>query len=378
MPFIQQDTQVGACAQASLWMLARYMSRRFGYREFLPSEINILAKSNIAAGRPLPAENGLNSFQILDALKGMGIPALIYSRNALGSCSPHIETAFPVDRSAPSEQQDVQLDFQNTIKLADITYRYVESGLPVIIGTNDHALVAIGHTYDPTAQASVAIERIPAFYTNNDNAGPYREMPIFSDSLSDYSFSEAQCIIPVLPHEVTLRGEEAEVMARQCLDQFLELVVPPNPAVPVATTAPTKLRELVQQINPALNGTLQNMEYRTFLQRSVDFQALLRRDMAAGMFAKDVGTELLSLDYPKYIWITEASSSSLLNYPDRRNRKCVGRVIVDTTAPAKTEGVIAMHAVDFLQLIGRVDGQSRVTSFHRGSTPFGHKVLEQK
>jgi len=27
MPFIQQDTQVGACAQASLWMLARYMSR---------------------------------------------------------------------------------------------------------------------------------------------------------------------------------------------------------------------------------------------------------------------------------------------------------------------------------------------------------------
>ena len=42
MPFIQQDTQVGACAQAALWMVARYMSQRFGYREFMPGEINYL------------------------------------------------------------------------------------------------------------------------------------------------------------------------------------------------------------------------------------------------------------------------------------------------------------------------------------------------
>ncbi|MEA1926984.1 MAG: hypothetical protein U9N73_02165, partial [Candidatus Auribacterota bacterium] len=58
MPFIQQDTQVGACAQAAIWMLARYMSHRFGYREYYPGEINQLAKSTIAWGRHLPAESG--------------------------------------------------------------------------------------------------------------------------------------------------------------------------------------------------------------------------------------------------------------------------------------------------------------------------------
>lgn len=378
MPFVQQDTQVGACAQASLWMLARYMSRKFGYREYLPSEINILAKSYIAGGRPLPAENGLNSFQILDALRGMGIPALIYSRSALKDCSKHIELAFPVDPNAPEADQRTQSETQNSVKLADITYRYIESGLPVIIGTDNHALVAIGHTYDPCVEATVAIQRIPAFYVNNDNTGPYREMPIFTLSKTDYSFSQAQCIIPVLPHEVTLRGEEAEVMAREYLDEFLDLLVPqPVPATGTAPPAPVKLRDLVQQINSSLNGTLQNMEYRTFLQRSVDFQTSLRADMAAGVFDKGVGAELLSLDYPKYVWITEASSSTLLNHADKKDRKCVGRVIVDSTAPAKTEGVMAMHAVDFLQLVGRNAGAKKVMTFHPGSTPFRHKALMQ-
>lgn len=59
MPFIQQDTQVGVCAQASLWMLARYMSRRFGLRDYLPAEINQFAKSHSAGGRILPSERGL-------------------------------------------------------------------------------------------------------------------------------------------------------------------------------------------------------------------------------------------------------------------------------------------------------------------------------
>jgi len=85
----------------------------------------------------------------------------------------------------------------------------------------------------------------------------------------------------------------------------------------------------------------------------------------------------LLLDYPKYIWITEVSSSTLLNHPDKKDRKCVGRIISDSTAPAKTRGVIAMHVADFLQLIGRNTGGTPITAFHLGSTPFGHKVLSQ-
>ncbi len=367
MPFIQQDTQVGACAQASLWMLARYMSRKFGYREYLPSEINQLAKASIALGRPLPADRGLNSWQILDALKGMGIAALAYSRDFLGDCSEHVEKAFPVDPNASDAEKAIQRFLQVTAKLADIAYRYIESSLPVIIGTQDHALVAIGHSYDPSAKASIAIQRIPAFFVNNDNRGPYREMPLLKPITGDYSFLEVITVIPVLPHEVTLRGEEAEVMARECIDQLLDKEMP--------GPTPIKYRDFISKNNPALAGSLGAMEYRTFLQLSVDFQASLRQDMAAGRFDAKVGTELLQLDYPKYIWVTEASSSPLLNHPDKKDRKCVGRVIVDSTAPAKTEGVIALHIADFLLLIDRNSDQKQPPAIHLGSTPFGHKVL---
>lgn len=125
MPFIQQDTQVGACAHAALWMLARYMSRRFGHREFLPAEINQFAKVKGALGRPLPAEFGLTIEQMLDALDGMGFSAISYSVSSLNGCADHIDVAFQ-GKPVP-DGTSIQ-----SIKLADIAYRYIESGLPVI------------------------------------------------------------------------------------------------------------------------------------------------------------------------------------------------------------------------------------------------------
>jgi hypothetical protein len=156
-------------------------------------------------------------------------------------------------------------------------------------------------------------------------------------------------------------------MSRQGINDFLDCEMPGSPGV--------KLRDFIpQQINTALAGNLAQMEYRTFLQPSVEFQASLRRDMAAGKFDRKVGQQLLLLDYPKYLWITEASSSALLNHPDKKDRKCVGRVIVDSTAPAKTKGAIALHVADFLQLINRNTGKIK-TALYRNSTPFSHKFL---
>ena len=54
-----------------------------------------------------------------------------------------------------------------------------------------------------------------------------------------------------------------------------------------------------------------------------------------------VGKKLLVLDYPKYVWVTEISSPVLLDQPDKKQRKCLGCVIVDSTAPKSTAGVIA-------------------------------------
>ena len=366
MPFIQQDTQVGACAQASLWMLARYMSQRFGHRRFLPAEINALAKAHMAMGRPLPAESGLTPIQILDALQGMGFAAVIYLRENVDGCSKHIEIAFPVTGQTPDEQS-ASMEQQRTAKLADIAYRYIESGLPVILCTKDHALVAIGHTYNPTVvNAKASIQRIPSFYTNNDNLGPYVEMPLIRQG-GDVSLPDVQMVISVTPLEATLRGEQAECMAMESIYSLLE-------EQPIPDQSSDKLRDILVRARPEFSTWFGCLEYRTYLIESVRLQQDLRIEISDDNIMRTVGEKLLVLDYPKYVWVTEISSSTLLNRPDKNQRNCLGRVFVDSTAPSRTAGVMAIHFADILLIQDRNDLTQADRYMFLNSTPFKHRL----
>ncbi|MBI5576960.1 MAG: hypothetical protein HY896_11425 [Deltaproteobacteria bacterium] len=360
-----QDTQVGACAQASLWMLARYMSQQFNCREFLPSEINALAKANMAMGRPLPAESGLTPIQILDALQGMGFPAVMYMRENVDPCSRHVDPAFPINSGSDAEEV-ASKDLRRTAKLADIAYRYIESGLPVILGTSNHAVVAIGHTYDHTAtSATVAIQRIPSFFINNDANGPYQEMLLFAKDVDKLSFFDVRTVITVAPPEVTLKGEEAELMATECIDGVLK--------EPVTKSGET-LGDLLPQMRPEFSPWLKQREYRTYLMRSVMLQQEIQLGMRLGHIRRQAGEKLLVLDYPKYVWVSEISSPDLLNQADMANRKCLGFVVVDSTAPSRTNGVIAMHFADLFLDVPRDAPQRANRYVFRGSTPIRHRV----
>ena len=120
---------------------------------------------------------------------------------------------------------------------------------------------------------------------------------------------------------------------------------------------------------------MSNLEYRTFLRPSVEFQTDLREDIKAGRFDRTIGQRLLRLDYPRFIWITEVSSLPLLNQPQRENRCCLGRVVIDSTAPAKTRGEMVIHFADFLQILDRQRIENRPWSLHLHTTPFTHKLL---
>jgi hypothetical protein len=372
MPFIQQDTQVGACAQASLWMVARYMSARFNLKEYFPGQINQMAKATFGLGRSMPAERGLNEWQMLDALQSMGFSAISYSRHDIEDCSPHIDDAFPVDESAPPQlKRDQQLQ-RNTAKLADIAYRYIESGLPVIFETHNHALVGIGHTYNSSLVAATAIQRIPSFYVNNDSAGPYQEMIIFSDKpgAKGLFFESIESIIAVLPPEVNLRGEEAEAMARTGFLKLLEEKI--NGKITVRDLLTKKLR-------PDLEEPFKQLEYRTYLMPSFEFQREIKDTVRKRRFNLRLGQMLQQLDYPKYVWVTEVSSSMLLKSPKRHQRSCLGRVIIDSTSPAKTRGELAIHCGDLFYLLDRsgkeLGQKSRPWSIFPKSSPFPHRSM---
>jgi hypothetical protein len=284
-------------------------------------------------------------------------------------CSRHIETAFPIQGNTDKEKIQA-LEHQRTAKLADIAYRYIESGLPVILGTADHAVVAVGHSYDHSvANATVAIQRIPSFFINNDNTGPYQEMPLFVRNANQLSFMDVRTVITVAPVEVTLKGEEAEWMAMVCARRVLE--EQPDPG------KPDKFKDILPKVRPELGPWLQQLECRTYLIRSVDLQHEIRVSMKQKNIPRAVGEKLLVLDYPKYVWITEISSPSLLNHQDRTHRQCLGCVIVDSTAPKRTSGVIAMHFADLFLAQDRDDPSKADRKVFLFSTPFKHRMTAE-
>ncbi len=374
MPFIQQDTQVGACAQASLWMVSRYMGKRFGHREFLPSEINRFAKEKETFGRSFPADNGLTWTQMLHALDGMGLYAWNYWIDEIDDCSNHIDDAYPEPERDPGEKLDEfesrkeeNLQIRRKIKLASIAYRYIESGLPVIFGLSDHALVCIGHTYDHQTKATIAIQRIPDFIVHDDAQGPYLPMPIFPSKPESRSFDEVTLVIAVVPKEVTLRGEEAELMAKTSAEQFLRFRSGKN--------GPT-WEDIISEARPDLKNAMKNFEYRTYLTPSVKFQAELREDLSENRLDREVGESLLELDYPRFVWIMEISSSTLLDAREKRDRKCIGRVIIDSTAPHVTDATIAIHFCDLLGIFDRQRIDKPELRAVPNSTPFGHRITK--
>jgi len=348
-------------------MLSRYMSRRFNYREYLPAEINQFAKSHTALGRFFPAEKGLTITQMLDALQGMGLSAISYDKEYMDdySHSRHFDAVFRYSKTKTSNNRR---NVNRSAKLADIAYRYIESGLPVIITTPNHAVVGIGHSYDFAKRARLAIQRIPSFFVNNDAERPYLEMPIFRRH-SD-SFLHADGIIVVTPPEATLCGEDAEDLARETVEAILSEKSPDSNS--------RTFKDVLVAMRREFASLFKRFEFRTYLMPSVEFQRDLRRDMEAGTFHKKVGETLLRIDYPKFVWITEVSCGALLRHQSKKQRKCLGRIVVDSTAPKKTEGVIVLHFADLLVVYDRQGNEDEQLDIVPNSTPFVHKFMTEE
>ncbi|HEV7406346.1 MAG TPA: hypothetical protein VGO11_25580 [Chthoniobacteraceae bacterium] len=386
MPFLQQEAQVGRCAQAALWMTARYMSRRFRHREFRPSEVNALAKRHMALGRTLPAEWGLCPAQVLDALEGMGFSAIHYERKLMDECSRFLEGAYLANNPPQDAADRVRLARQQDAKLADIVYRYVESGLPVILQSADHAVVAIGHSYEhrPKKAIRAAIQRIPSFFIHDEGVGPYEEMPILeyeyalvrADSKITFWFSDVHTVFAVVPAGVTLRGESAEARARETVRGFIQSKVGAQRSKRKPSAHGRTMGDHLQRMHPEVAVDLSQLEYRTYLLPDHEWQARLREEMNDGTLGPVFGQALLMLDYPKYVWVTEISSSPLLARPARQQRLCLGRVIVDSTAPSGTEATLATHILDFLQLPAPDTAHpASPPHYEPGYAPFRHRVF---
>lgn len=347
VPFIQQDSQVMCCAHAAMWVANRVMRPKCPtIRDHYPHEIAEMATERVTRGPTLPT-GGLYAEQMLSCIQRMGFEPLYYDFDAA-----HAEMRAYAD---------------------GIIYRYMESGLPVIVLTSNHAMCVVGHTFDPSVGRAPGCtgpnaddERapeiqyltptcwIPEFIVHDDARGPYcllsnrahraqvRAQPgsIGNMTLQD----DVRAVIVPLPKNILLTGEEAETRACHRLYQDADVVE----AMGRVAELPGFLETDVAQAYVDRKLVL-----RTYLQRSDALKQRFAR-LAAQSGGAALGTlagNYASTFMSRYVWVVEISTPSLFAAKDESRRLMVGEVIADTTSSKYASPEFAIHVPGFL-LIG--------------------------
>lgn len=336
MPFIQQDTNVGVCAQATLWMASLYMHQKYALARFRPSEITAAATRYLTIG---PIRRGLATEQVLGALREMGYtPALFVHRDVNATAS--------------------------------IIYAYVESELPVILLVErkgeGHAVVVIGHDFhqrprvDPSWKSN--IHWIDNFIIHDDAAGPYANLLVKGRARSTsalHSIEEhARYIIVPLPPAIAMQADDVFDHIATLVDHLNKFIA-----------------DFGMHVQPFRFSTaeLTGLVFRTFLRMSNDFKNDLPKEMSDFFRHR-----YKSMRMPRYIWIIEISQPRYLNKARSKNRKIIGEIVIDSTADrhAHIKSYLAIHLSG--RMIIRQAGEDVPTELYVDPTekPYRHLIRE--
>lgn len=322
MPFMQQDAQVGACAQAATWMALRHMHLKGEVGLVLPYDITDRATKIFSFGRELPS-TGITTDQIAEAIRSSGLAPLYYPK-------PGGENS--IDKWRPRE----------------ILYRYLDSGVPVILALEskgiDHAVVAIGYKLDfdkksmlPTGEEQyLSLSNwIDTFIIHNDIEGPYQILGCSSspgqgreNEARDYCLDDLLAIIVPLPEKVYLNGEEAEEIAFQLINKgeirndIWKAVVDAN------------IQETQQFFGLLDKGKL---VLRTYFRRSNYYKEQFIESLDnSPMLQWAYGMMPMS----RYIWVVELTSQELIRMDEPH---ILGEIIIDATTSQFTRNYLAIH-----------------------------------
>lgn len=329
-PFTQQDTRVGACAQAAIWMAARHFHTK--HRENWTSMVEVSDQASNPAdtvlSQSLPAgSGGLSADNMIRSLRGLGRVPLIYA--AQSGQEGHPNWTAPLD---PSQ----------------IINRYVDSGIPVIVGllpwanqNEGHAVTVVGHalTELPTGyQASQLATRsvfCEAFLVNDDQRGYALRMPLGAGSAvaeTPYNVADHCCFILVaLPNKVYMKAEVAEQISWSFVRQYPQII-----EQLLEETQKERLDEREKFAASSKNGLLIARTYLTYGWKHK--KRIIRSS------ANDLVKYLISeTDFPRFVWVTEFGYFDELNYLDPSRRNILAHAVVDATSTQYIDNLIFAH-----------------------------------
>lgn len=311
VPFMQQDKQLGRCAQASAWSCHYSAARREEDIQRRPvADFSLLADRATAQGRMLPSE-GLTVTQLSTLLDNFDLPPILYRMGEMPA--PDKTRPLPVghDTDAPPGTWDH--------RAISVACRYLNSSYPVLVGTQDHAFVLCG--YERTVQNE---KDWIVFVRHDDQRGPYlRVQNILADEDPDTGsiYGPWQTMLIPMPRDIWLQPEAAEAAARALLPAY---------ARHATTDADADL--VLQAIAD------DRLSYRTYAISQNDYKARLVTRAAVD---PDLVARLRFTRMSRMIWVVEAVDRELRS---KGKSAVVGEAIYDATSADDAPGLLALWA----------------------------------
>ncbi|WP_455854298.1 hypothetical protein [Ensifer canadensis] len=314
-PMTQQDQRIGACAQAAIWSAARHFHARHsgpwvsmvGITEAAMMQEVFSVSSTLPNGSEFLSLSGMVS-----ALRVSGRKPLIYMAD------------------------DPATFLWQGIRPADVINRYVDSGIPVIVGLGfpgqnvGHAVIASGQVF--SQQVPAALPPRPtraafcsAFYINDDQRGPNLRMPVTpGDAIGETTYSvggNVRFLIIPLPDKVFLPAEKAELFAWDILTKYSSSWAAFKAAAQVGTSV-----AIGDEFNIALAAN--TVIARTYLTYGWKYKHRMLRNRLT-----DATKSLLNTtELPRYVWVTEFGTVDSFAPNDIFQRRIFAHCVVDATA----------------------------------------------
>jgi hypothetical protein len=271
-PFISQDRRYGRCAHAVIWMISRYYHLRFGESRFHMSDI-VAGASMHEFERVVPSA-GLTDEQIGAAFRHVRLAALHY------------------------DLEKIDLDQRSLIITS-----YLNSGMPLGLGTSKHLTALIGGGFDRNGFYGVC---------SDDEIGPY----CTKRSNGSESARWDALFVP-LPERIYLRAEEADEIGRVQLQKVLE------------HEQAHRTRELFAQ---------RRIDTRCF---AVEAREHKRRLGTRGeQVPPAVLAEHLAVGTPRWLWITEVVDRDA---EERGEDAVLGELAIDATSGEHAARLLFAH-----------------------------------
>jgi hypothetical protein len=319
-PFCEQDGEYLRCAHAAAWMCHYYAHLRgLAGRRVTAELVQTVPPAALSPERPLPSP-GLTLNQIQALFGSTGQPALFYGVSEM----PEVEG---VENPTP------QFDAQGRIKphglwdtrIFSVVCRYLNAGFPVLIGTADHAFVALGWFREGG--------RI-RFVVCDDQWGPYQRIasPFTHAKGPWHSF-----MVP-LPPKLYLSGEMAESTAHFLLRAYGAL-----------SGAPTAWQDLARKL---IN---KEVSLRTFLRSNLGYKS----ELPSQRQGDDATRALRLARLPHWVWVVEVHDRVRR---DRGRPSVMAEFVFDSTSWDRRPALNALSLPQLTMIFPPDDGKvQRVT-----------------